>query len=70
VTVLAALHPGADVRLRGVLRAIGDDVKGKRLSFARVRASPSSPIPTAARGACGCFMLLYMMAISKAISLN
>jgi hypothetical protein len=39
VTVLAALHPGADVRLRGVLRAIGDDVKGKRLSFARVHVN-------------------------------
>jgi hypothetical protein len=35
VTVLAALQPGADLGLRGVLRAIGDDIKGKQLSSAR-----------------------------------
>lgn len=32
VTVLAALHPGAEAPLRLVLRAIGDDIKGKQLS--------------------------------------
>lgn len=30
VTVLAALKPGAETRLRMLLRAIGDDIKGKR----------------------------------------
>lgn len=33
MTVLAALHPGAEAQLRGVLRAIGDDIKGKQLSL-------------------------------------
>lgn len=37
LTVLAPLRPGADIALRGVLRAIGDDIKGKHL--------PSSPRP-------------------------
>jgi hypothetical protein len=35
VTVLAALHLGADLPLRGVLRAIGDDIKGKQRASAR-----------------------------------
>jgi hypothetical protein len=35
VTVLAALHPGAEAPLRGVLRVIGDDIKGKRLAPGR-----------------------------------
>lgn len=30
LTVLAPLRPGADVRLRPLLRAIGDDINGKR----------------------------------------
>ena len=37
MTVLAALQPGAELTLRGVLRAMGDDIKGKRLSPALPR---------------------------------
>ncbi len=32
LTVLAPLRPGADVALRPVLRAIGDDIRGRRLA--------------------------------------
>jgi len=38
VNVLAALKPGAEAQLRGVLRAIGDDIKGKRRDSAPARA--------------------------------
>ena len=38
LTVLAALRPGEEQRLRPVLRAIGDDIRGKRLE-----ASPGRP---------------------------
>ena len=41
LTVLAPLRPGSEAGLRERLRAIGDDINGKRVTAAPVRTSRS-----------------------------